>query len=112
MQELAGNLIQNAVRYNVEGGRVEVTLSARPQGITLSVYNSGGYIEPRYRQRVFERFYRIDKGRSKAMGGTGLGLAIVKHVAGQYGAGIDLASTPEEGTTFTVTFPPQGRPES
>ena len=109
MQELAGNLIQNAVRYNGEGGRVEVTLSSRPEGIVLSVHNSGGYIEPRYRQRIFERFYRIDKGRSKAMGGTGLGLAIVKHVAGQYGAEISLASTPEEGTTFTVTFPPQGR---
>ena len=105
MQELAGNLIQNAVRYNGEGGYVDVKLTNGPDGILLSVHNTGSYIEPQYQQRVFERFYRIDKGRSKAMGGTGLGLAIVKHVASHYGAELGLISTPQEGTTFTVRFP-------
>jgi len=106
MQELAGNLIQNAVRYSAEGSAVDVRLSAENGAIRLAVHNTGSYIDPQYRQRVFERFYRIDKGRSKAMGGTGLGLAIVKHVAGQYGAALELDSTREQGTTFTVTFPP------
>ena len=105
MQELAGNLIQNAVRYNGEGGYVDVKLTSDSHEILLSVHNTGSYIEPQYQQRVFERFYRIDKGRSKAMGGTGLGLAIVKHVAGRYGAQIGLTSTPQDGTTFTVRFP-------
>ena len=105
MQELAGNLIQNAVRYNGEGGYVDVKLESSPDAILLSVHNTGSYIEPQYQQRVFERFYRIDKGRSKAMGGTGLGLAIVKHVAGRYHAEVGLTSTPQDGTTFTVRFP-------
>ena len=105
MQELAGNLIQNAVRYNGEGGYVDVKLKSSPDAILLSVHNTGSYIEPQYQQRVFERFYRIDKGRSKAMGGTGLGLAIVKHVAGRYHAEVGLTSTPQDGTTFTVRFP-------
>lgn len=105
MQELAGNLIQNAVRYNGAGGYIDVNLTADDEKIVLSVHNTNSYIEPQYQQRVFERFYRIDKGRSKAMGGTGLGLAIVKHVAGQYGAKVELTSTKEDGTTFTVTFP-------
>lgn len=106
MQELVGNLVQNAVRYSEEGGFVDIELSAGQEGTVLKVHNTGSYIEPRYRERIFERFYRIDKGRSKAMGGTGLGLAIVKHVAGQYHAMVEVQSDPDTGTTFIVTFPP------
>ena len=104
IREIAGNLVQNAVKYNKEGGRVDVTLANCDGALTLTVFNTGEPIPPEYRTRVFERFFRIDKGRSKAAGGTGLGLSIVKHVAQRYGASVKLASS-AEGNTFTVTFP-------
>lgn len=105
LTELAGNLIQNAIRYNMPGGTVLAKLTVEQGQAVYRVWNSMGYIPPQYRQRVFERFFRIDKGRSKAMGGTGLGLAIVKHVASVYHATIELASSEETGTTFTVRIP-------
>ena len=105
LNELAGNLIQNAIRYNMPGGTVLAKLTVEQGQAVYRVWNSMGYIPPQYRQRVFERFFRIDKGRSKAMGGTGLGLAIVKHVANVYHATIELASSEENGTTFTVRIP-------
>lgn len=105
LTELAGNLIQNAIRYNMPGGTVLAKLTVEQGQAVYRVWNSMGYIPPQYRQRVFERFFRIDKGRSKAMGGTGLGLAIVKHVANVYHATVELASSEENGTTFTVRIP-------
>lgn len=106
MSQLAGNLIQNAVRYNHEGGRVEVTLRVEHGEADLVVFNTGEPIPEKYRERVFERFFRIDKGRSKAVGGTGLGLAIVKHVAAGVGATVRL-DVSADGNTFSVHFPRQ-----
>lgn len=106
MSELAGNLITNAVKYNRQGGRVEVSLTNENGAPCLRVFNTGEPIAPEYAQRIFERFYRIDKGRSKAAGGTGLGLAIVKHIATNYGASVTVTAAPD-GNTFTVLFPVQ-----
>ena len=106
MSELAGNLITNAVKYNRQGGRVEVNLTNENGAPCLRVFNTGEPIAPEYAQRIFERFYRIDKGRSKAAGGTGLGLAIVKHIATNYGASVTVTAAPD-GNTFTVLFPVQ-----
>ena len=103
---LAGNLITNAVKYNRQGGRVEVNLTNENGAPCLRVFNTGEPIAPEYAQRIFERFYRIDKGRSKAAGGTGLGLAIVKHIATNYGASVTVTAAPD-GNTFTVLFPVQ-----
>ena len=106
MSELAGNLITNAVKYNRQGGRVEVNLTNENGAPCLRVFNTGEPIAPEYAQRIFERFYRIDKGRSKAAGGTGLGLSIVKHIATNYGASVTVTAAPD-GNTFTVLFPVQ-----
>lgn len=105
--ELCSNLVQNAVKYNREGGKVEVKLTSHESNLTLSVFNTGEAIAPEYQSRIFERFFRIDKGRSKAAGGTGLGLAIVKHIALRLNASISL-ETVDEGNTFLVTIPKQG----
>ena len=107
LRELANNLIQNAVKYNVSGGSVDVALENNGTGFLLRVHNTGEAIPPEDQPRIFERFYRVDKGRARSTGGTGLGLAIVKHVASQYGALVSLHSTEADGTTFEVRFPPQ-----
>lgn len=104
MAELVGNLVSNAIRYNHAGGTVRVSLMQKETAPVLTVFNTGEPIPPAYQARVFERFFRMDKGRSKAVGGTGLGLAIVKHIATAYGASVALTAD-ENGNTFTITFP-------
>ena len=104
------NLCENAVKYNRPGGRVDVTVEGRPGGAALTVADTGIGIPEDERERVFERFYRVDKSRSKAVGGTGLGLSIVKHSAELLGAEISLSSTPSEGTEITVLFPKAAKP--
>lgn len=104
LYELVKNLIENAVRYNVEGGSVNVTVKRESGKTVISVADTGIGIDAENRSRIFERFYRIDKSRSRATGGTGLGLAIVKHVCELYGARIDLSSRLGVGTVVTVTF--------
>ena len=103
--EIAFNLMDNAIRYNVPGGSVTASCRREGTGVTLTVADTGIGIPPEHINRVFERFYRVDKSHSRASGGTGLGLAIVKHAAQIQGAEIRLESTPGEGTTVTVTFP-------
>lgn len=103
--ELCTNLCDNSIRYNRPGGKVVVSVQDTPEGAVLSVQDNGIGIPPEHQQRVFERFYRVDKSRSKATGGTGLGLAIVKHIAMLHGAKISLSSTPGEGTLIRVLFP-------
>ena len=104
LYELVKNLIENAVRYNVEGGSVDASVKRENGKTIVSVSDTGIGIDAENRLRIFERFYRVDKSRSRATGGTGLGLAIVKHVCELYGARIDLSSRLGVGTVITVTF--------
>ena len=104
-EEVLYNLCDNAIRYNREGGTVLVTVKDRLDKAVLTVKDTGIGIPKEHQDRVFERFYRVDKGRSKSTGGTGLGLAIVKHILLRLEAEITLESEPGEGTEITVTFP-------
>ncbi len=104
IKELIENLVQNAIRYNNPGGKVFVYIKKTDNQAILSVKDNGIGIPKEDQTRVFERFYRVDKSRSKATGGTGLGLAIVKHIVDIHDAKIELSSEPGAGTTVTVTF--------
>lgn len=104
LDELLYNLCSNAVRYNNHNGTVIVTVSPEKERVLLSVKDTGIGISEEHQKRVFERFYRVDKSRSKQSGGTGLGLAIVKHIVAQHGAEIVLKSEVEKGTEVKVLF--------
>lgn len=104
------NLCDNAIKYSPPGGRVTVRTDTLPDGVRLTVSDTGIGIPPEHQDRVFERFYRVDKSHSKEVGGTGLGLSIVKHAARLHRASIRLQSTPGEGSIFTVTFPQINEP--
>lgn len=108
LYEIVYNLCDNAIRYNEDGGRVDITTLTDDDGAKLIVKDTGIGIPPEHQGRIFERFYRVDKSHSKQSGGTGLGLSIVKHAAQYHGAEIKLESVPGEGSTFTVTFPKGG----
>ena len=100
------NLVSNAVRYTGPGGSIDVAWQALPDGrAVFSVRDTGPGIEPEHVPRLTERFYRIDRSRSRETGGTGLGLAIVKHVAQRHGAELKVESTPGSGSTFSIVFP-------
>ena len=99
------NLCDNAIKYNRVGGSVSVRVDGRAEDIVLSVSDTGIGIAPEHRQRIFERFYRVDKSHSKEVGGTGLGLSIVKHAALLHGAEIELESAVGAGTVVRVRFP-------
>lgn len=105
IHELMGNLIVNAIKYNEDGGSVDIVLKKQNDMIEFSVRNDGEVIPLNKQGRVFERFYRVDKGRSRNVGGTGLGLAIVKHVVDSLNGVITLESTEKTGTKFTVKLP-------
>lgn len=104
LHEMLFNLVDNAITYNRPGGSVRVLVSSSGEEIVLSVADTGIGIEKSEQERVFERFYRVDKSRSKAGGGTGLGLSIVKHGAFLHGAALSLESAPGVGTTVTLRF--------
>lgn len=104
LYEVAYNLIDNAIKYNRENGVVDIKVSRENKKVKLTVSDTGIGIAPEHQQRIFERFYRVDKSHSKASGGTGLGLSIVKHAAQYHNAKLNLESTPGKGTTVTVTF--------
>jgi two-component system, OmpR family, sensor histidine kinase SenX3 len=99
------NLVDNAVKYTPPGGRVEVTGGLEGSEIVIRVSDTGIGIPEGKLPRIFERFYRVDKARSKATGGTGLGLSIVKHIAENHGGRVTVESTSGEGSTFTVYLP-------
>ena len=103
--EIVYNLCDNAIKYNRDGGRVDVTVAADADGSSITVADTGIGIAPEHQGRVFERFYRVDKSHSKASGGTGLGLSIVKHAVQYHRGRIELESTPGTGTTIRVIFP-------
>lgn len=104
IEEVLYNLCDNAIRYNNAGGKVEVEVSPRDEKTVLVVRDTGIGIPKEHQESIFERFYRVDKSRSKSTGGTGLGLAIVKHIVAKHNASIELVSEVGEGTTITVTF--------
>lgn len=104
IRELTDNLVQNAIRYNKPNGTVWVQVTKKEDVPMLIVKDNGIGIPEEDRQRVFERFYRVDKSRSKATGGTGLGLAIVKHIVEIHDAKITLDSELEKGTSITIEF--------
>lgn len=101
------NLLTNAIRYTPEGGSITVSLEAEPAraGARIQVSDTGIGIAREHLPRITERFYRVDRGRSRETGGTGLGLAIVKHVAQRHDADLEIDSTPGRGSTFTIVLP-------
>ena len=103
LREMIYNLCDNAIKYNRSGGSVTVAVARSAGRASVAVADTGIGIP--YEDRVFERFYRVDKSHSRAIGGTGLGLSIVKHAAALHGAEIKLQSQPEDGTVITVLFP-------
>jgi two-component system phosphate regulon sensor histidine kinase PhoR len=106
LQSAMSNLVSNAVRYTPAGGRIELAWRALPGGgAEFSVRDSGPGIPPEHLARLTERFYRVDRSRSRETGGTGLGLAIVKHVAQRHGAELKIDSTPGQGSIFAMVFP-------
>ena len=105
LRQVCTNLIDNALKYSPEGTSVSVNLSSSLGYAYLTVADQGIGISEDNLPHLFERFYRVDKARSRAQGGTGLGLAIVKQIIEQHGGTISVKSTLGQGTTFTVTLP-------
>jgi two-component system, OmpR family, sensor histidine kinase SenX3 len=102
------NLVDNAIKYSEPGGAVHVRAGADGPVAFISVEDNGVGIAAREQERVFERFYRVDRARSRSTGGTGLGLAIVRHVAAYHGGEVSVRSTEGEGSTFTLRLPLAG----
>ena len=108
LQSALSNLVNNAVRYTPLGGSIHVTWERLDDGrARFSVRDTGPGIEAVHIPRLTERFYRVDRSRSRETGGTGLGLAIVKHVVQRHGATLHITSTVGQGSVFSVTFPAQ-----
>lgn len=105
LEQMLTNLIDNAIKFNREGGSVTVSHERGERRDRISVADTGEGLLPEHVARIFERFYRVDRARSRALGGTGLGLAIVKHLARAHGGEVTVRSTFGEGATFTVELP-------
>jgi two-component system phosphate regulon sensor histidine kinase PhoR len=104
LKEMIYNLLDNAIKYNVQNGNATLSIHKSGEHVILTVSDTGIGIPYAHQPRVFERFYRVDKSHSKEVGGTGLGLSIVRHAAQYHGARLELKSQPGKGTTITVTF--------
>jgi two-component system phosphate regulon sensor histidine kinase PhoR len=105
LQGIIYNLCDNAIKYNREGGSVTVSVKNEEHQVQLSVVDTGIGIPAEHQERIFERFYRVDKSHSKEIGGTGLGLSIVKHAARLHDASINVHSVVDGGTTIVLRFP-------
>jgi two-component system phosphate regulon sensor histidine kinase PhoR len=105
VEQILSNLLDNAIKYTEEGGRIQVRVAESGSQLRIEVQDDGIGIPPADLPRVFERFYRVDKARSRDLGGTGLGLAIVKHLAQAQGGEVSARSVPSEGSTFQVVLP-------
>ncbi len=105
IKQMLINLVDNAIKYNVENGTVYINASKLNGKTIISVRDTGIGIDEEHHSRIFERFYRVDKGRSRNMGGTGLGLSIVKHIVNLYSGDIRVISRPGQGTEFIIQFP-------
>jgi two-component system phosphate regulon sensor histidine kinase PhoR len=109
LRRIVGNLVDNGIKYTPSGGHVWVRLRREGERVLLEVEDDGIGIPPESRERVFERFYRVDPGRSRAAGGTGLGLSIVKHLVQALGGEVWLEPVPIRGSIFRVRFRPGDR---
>ena len=107
VHQMMSNLLDNAIKYTPEGGHITVSTEELGDGMCVRVHDTGIGIPQEELPRLFERFYRVDKARSREMGGTGLGLAIVKHMAKAQGGEVGVESVPEQGSTFWFTLPTQ-----
>ena len=105
LYEVIYNLCDNAIKYNREGGQVDINIDSVGGAAKLTVSDTGIGIAPKHQARIFERFYRVDKSHSKATGGTGLGLSIVKHAVQYHGGTVSIESEENKGTRITVTLP-------
>ena len=105
LDQILDNLIDNAIKYGAEGGEVSVRASSEREKVRVLVKDAGAGIEERHLPRLFERFYRVDAGRSRAAGGTGLGLSIVKHLAEAMGGDVGVESEPGVGSIFSFRLP-------
>ena len=102
--------MENAIQYSRPGGTIEIAVRADDREAVVTVADTGVGIPTRDRDRIFERFYRVDRARSRETGGTGLGLSIVKHVVENHGGNVTVESELGRGSTFTVRFPPRDAP--
>ena len=105
LHEILYNLLDNAIKYNVPGGKVFLEITRKSKNVALTVRDTGIGIPPEHQSRIFERFYRVDKSHSRQIGGTGLGLSIVKHAVLDLGGEISVQSAPGKGTAILVTLP-------
>jgi len=105
LEQALTNLLENAIKYNPSGTNIWILSEKEKEAIRLSIKDTGVGISPEHLPRIFERFYRVDQGRSRECGGTGLGLSIVKHVALLHGGYVDVESTPGQGSTFSLILP-------
>jgi two-component system phosphate regulon sensor histidine kinase PhoR len=105
VRQILENLVSNAIKYTPAGGSVTVRWRKDADACLLEVVDTGIGVEPEHFTRLFERFYRVDKARSRELGGTGLGLSIVKHLAQFFGGNVGVQSEPDKGSTFWVRLP-------
>jgi two-component system phosphate regulon sensor histidine kinase PhoR len=105
LERAVSNLVDNAIKYTPEGGTIQVSATWNGTNLSVQVEDNGIGIPEKDLPRIFERFYRVDKSRSRDMGGTGLGLAIVKHVVQSHGGTVDVTSKPGKGSSFRLSFP-------
>jgi two-component system phosphate regulon sensor histidine kinase PhoR len=105
IEQAVFNLIDNAVKYSGGNNNIKITAQKQDKEVLISVSDNGCGIESRHLSRIFERFYVVDKGRSRKLGGTGLGLSIVKHISQVHGGSITVESRLNEGSTFTIHLP-------
>ena len=105
MEQAIVNLVDNAVKYGPHRGRVEIKARACAEGIEIVVRDNGCGMDQSHLSKIFNRFYRVDKARSRYEGGTGLGLAIVKHIVQYHNGRVDVSSVRNMGSVFTITLP-------
>ncbi|MEW6235871.1 MAG: ATP-binding protein [Candidatus Omnitrophota bacterium] len=110
LEQALVNLIDNAIKYSEEGGRIKIEALSAKEEILLNVQDWGSGIPQEHLRRIFERFYRVDKARSRKLGGTGLGLAIVKHIALAHRGSVSVESSPGKGSVFTICLPSPNKP--
>jgi two-component system phosphate regulon sensor histidine kinase PhoR len=105
LEQAVLNLVENAIKYSPLGGDVRISVEQNGKEVAITVKDNGCGIAQEHLPRIFERFYVVDKSRSRKLGGTGLGLAIVKHIAQVHGGSVTVESSPGVGSTFTIHLP-------